>query len=418
MEKIISKLIQAEEKRQIEGIELIASENYQSRAVLEAQASIFANKYAEGFPGRRYYGGQENTDQLEQLVIDRAKAIFHADHANVQALSGAAANLGFSSAAMEPGDDILGVGVGFGGHLTHGAPVTFISKVFNFHNYGTLPDGSIDFDQVRALALEFKPKVILAGFSAYSRELDYAKFVEIANEIWAIAYADVSHIAGFIAAWFLKNPLDFWFHAMMTTTHKSLRGPRGALILSKGTVGNPLKKPEPTIDNLPTRIDRAVFPGMQWWPHMNTIAAIGVALGEVQTSNFKDYAKQTLENAKVMAEEFLKRGYKLVTWGTENHMIVLDFSQEAFDGGEIEQALDYVGISVSKSLIPNDPRPAFRPSGVRIGTPAMTTRGVKNDDIIQIVDFIDQAINNRNNPDLLKQIKEEVKNFALKFPLP
>ena len=418
MEKIISKLIQAEEKRQIEGIELIASENYQSRAVLEAQASIFANKYAEGFPGKRYYGGQENTDQLEQLVIDRAKEIFHADHANVQALSWAAANLCFYSAAMEPGDHIIGMGMGFGGHLTHGAPVTFISKVFNFHNYGTLPDGSIDFDQVRALALEFKPKVILAGFSAYSRELDYAKFVEIANEIWAIAYADVSHIAGFIAAGFLKNPLDFWFHAMMTTTHKSLRGPRGALILSKGTVGNPLKKPEPTIDNLPTRIDRAVFPGMQWWPHMNTIAAIGVALGEVQTSNFKDYAKQTLENAKVMAEEFLKRGYKLVTWGTENHMIVLDFSQAAFDGGEIEQTLDSVGISVSKSLIPNDPRPAFRPSGVRIGTPAMTTRGVKNDDMIQIVDFIDQAINNRNNPDLLKQIKEEVKNFALKFPLP
>ena len=418
MEKIISKLIQAEEKRQIEGIELIASENYQSRAVLEAQASIFANKYAEGFPGKRYYGGQENTDQLEQLVIDRAKAIFHADHANVQALSGAAANLCFYSAAMEPGDHILGMGMGFGGHLTHGAPVTFISKVFNFHNYGTLPDGLIDFDQVRALALEFKPKVILAGFSAYSRELDYAKFVEIANEIWAIAYADVSHIAGFIAAGFLKNPLDFWFHAMMTTTHKSLRGPRGALILSKGTVGNPLKKPEPTIDNLPTRIDRAVFPGMQWWPHMNTIAAIGVALGEVQTSNFKDYAKQTLENAKVMAEEFLKRGYKLVTWGTENHMIVLDFSQAAFDGGEIEQTLDSVGISVSKSLIPNDPRPAFRPSGVRIGTPAMTTRGVKNDDMIQIIDFIDQAINNRNNPDLLKQIKEEVKNFALRFPLP
>ena len=418
MQKTIQELINLETQRQVSGIELIASENYQSSAVLEAQASVFANKYAEGFPGRRYYGGQENTDQLEQLVIDGAKEIFHADHANVQALSGAAANLCFYSAAMEPWDHILGMGMGFGGHLTHGAPVTFISKVFNFHNYGTLPDGSIDFEQVRALAVEFKPKVILAGFSAYSRELDYAKFVEIANEIWAITYADVSHIAGFIAAGFLKNPLDFWFHAMMTTTHKSLRGPRGALILSKGTVGNPLKKPEPTIDNLPTRIDRAVFPGMQWWPHMNTIAAIGVALGEVQTSNFKDYAKQTLENAKVMAEEFLKRGYKLITWGTENHMIVLDFSQAAFDGGEIEQTLDSVGISVSKSLIPNDPRPAFRPSGVRIGTPAMTTRGVKNDGMIQIVDFIDQAINNRNNPDLLKQIKEEVKNFALKFPLP
>ena len=417
-DKEIQKLIQAEEQRQSVGIELIASENYQSSAVLEAQASVFANKYAEGFPGRRYYGGQENTDQLEQLVIDGAKEIFHADHANVQALSGAAANLCFYSAAMEPGDHILGMGMGFGGHLTHGASVTFISKVFNFHSYWTLPDGSIDFDQVRSLALEFKPKVILAGFSAYPRELNYAKFVEIANEVWAIAYADISHIAGFIAAWILKNPLDYGFHAMMTTTHKSLRWPRGALILSKGKVWNPLKKPEPTIENLPTRIDRAVFPGMQGWPHMNTIAAIGVALQEAQTPAFVDYAKQALENAQIMAQEFLRRWYQLVTWGTENHMIILDFSQEEFDGGEIEQVLDRVGISVSKSLIPNDPRPAFRPSGVRIGTPAMTTRGVKSKDMIQIVDFIDQAIKKRDNPDSLAEIKAQVKDFALKFPLP
>ena len=417
-DKEIQKLIQAEEQRQSKGIELIASENYQSSAVLETQASIFANKYAEGFPGRRYYGGQENTDQLEQLVIDRAKAIFHADHANVQALSGAAANLCFYSAAMEPWDHILGMGMGFGGHLTHGASVTFISKVFNFHSYWTLPDGSIDFDQVRSLALEFKPKVILAGFSAYPRELDYTRFVEIANEVWAIAYADISHIAGFIAAWILKNPLDCGFHAMMTTTHKSLRWPRGALILSKGKVWNPLKKPEPTIENLPTRIDRAVFPGMQGWPHMNTIAAIGVALQEAQTPAFLSYAKQSLENAQVMAQEFLRRWYQLVTWGTENHMIILDFSQEEFDGGEIEEILDRVGISVSKSLIPNDPRPAFRPSGVRIGTPAMTTRGVKSKDMIQIVDFIDQAIKKRANPDSLAEIKAQVKDFALKFPLP
>ena len=417
-DKEIQKLIQAEEQRQSVGIELIASENYQSSAVLETQASIFANKYAEGFPGKRYYGGQENTDQLEQLVIDCAKEIFHADHANVQALSGAAANLCFYSAAMEPWDHILGMGMGFGGHLTHGASVTFISKVFNFHSYWTLPDGSIDFDQVRSLALEFKPKVILAWFSAYPRELDYAKFIEIANEVWAIAYADISHIAGFIAAWILKNPLDYGFHAMMTTTHKSLRWPRGALILSKGKVWNPLKKPEPTIENLPTRIDRAVFPGMQGGPHMNTIAAIGVALQEAQTPAFVDYAKQALENAQIMAQEFLKRGYKLITWGTENHMIILDFSQEEFDGGEIEEILDHVGISVSKSLIPNDPRPAFRPSGVRIGTPAMTTRGVKSKDMIQIVDFIDQAIKKRDNPDSLAEIKSQVKDFALRFPLP
>ena len=418
MQKTIQELINLEMQRQSVGIELIASENYQSSAVLDAQASIFANKYAEGFPGRRYYGGQENTDQLEQLVIDGAKEIFHADHANVQALSGAAANLCFYSAAMEPWDHILGMGMGFGGHLTHGASVTFISKVFNFHSYWTLPDGSIDFDQVRSLALEFRPKVILAGFSAYPRELDYTRFVEIANEVWAIAYADISHIAGFIAAWILKNPLDYGFHAMMTTTHKSLRWPRGALILSRGKVWNPLKKPEPTIENLPTRIDRAVFPGMQGWPHMNTIAAIGVALQEAQTPAFLSYAKQSLENAQIMAQEFLRRWYQLVTWGTENHMIILDFSQEEFDGGEIEEILDRVGISVSKSLIPNDPRPAFRPSGVRIGTPAMTTRGVKSKDMIQIVDFIDQAIKKRDNPDSLAEIKAQVRDFALKFPLP
>jgi len=418
MQKNIQELINLETQRQVSGIELIASENYQSSAVLDAQASIFANKYAEGFPGRRYYGGQENTDQLEQLVIDGAKEIFHADHANVQALSGAAANLCFYSAAMEPWDHILGMGMGFGGHLTHGASVTFISKVFNFHSYWTLPDGSIDFDQVRSLALEFKPKVILAWFSAYPRELNYAKFVEIANEVWAIAYADISHIAGFIAAGLLKNPLDYGFHAMMTTTHKSLRWPRGALILSKGKVWNPLKKPEASIENLPTRIDRAVFPGMQGGPHMNTIAAIGVALQEAQTSAFVDYAKQSLENAQIMAQEFLRRWYQLITWGTENHMIILDFSQEEFDGGEIEEILDRVGISVSKSLIPNDPRPAFRPSGVRIGTPAMTTRGVKSKDMIQIVDFIDQAIKKRNNPDLLAEIKAQVRDFALRFPLP
>lgn len=414
----ISALIRAEELRQSSAIELIASENYQSQAVLAAQSSVFANKYAEGFPGKRYYGGQENTDKLEQLVIEQAKAIFRADHANVQALSGAAANLCFYSAAMEPGDHILGLDMGYGGHLTHGAPVTFISKVFHFHGYGTLADGSINFEQVRSLAHQFHPKVILAGFSAYPRELDYQKFVEIANAVGAIAYADVSHIAGFIAAGLLKNPLDYGFQAMMTTTHKSLRGPRGALILSKGTVSNPLKKPEPTIENLPTRIDRAVFPGMQGGPHMHTIAAIGVALAEVQTPDFLTYAEQTLKNAQAMAHSFLALGYQLITGGTENHMLILDFSQTDYDGAVVEAVLDSVGISVSKSLIPNDPRPAFRPSGVRIGLPAMTTRGVKETDVEQIVQFIHQAIEHRDDEAFLAQLKTQIQSFAHRFPLP
>lgn len=414
----IQNLIQSEVLRQSQAIELIASENYQSKTVLQTQSSVFANKYAEGFPGRRYYWGQENTDQLENYVIELAKEIFHADHANVQALSGAAANLCFYSAVMEPGDHILGMDMGYGGHLTHGAPVTFISKVFNFHSYGTLPDGSIDFEQIRALALQYKPKVILAGFSAYPRELDYAKFVQIAQEVWAIAYADISHIAWFIAAWLLKNPLDYWFQAMMTTTHKSLRGPRGALILSKGIPGNPLKKPEFSFENIPTLIDRAVFPGMQWGPHMHTIAAIGVALEEAQSPAFLDYASQTLQNAQTMASCFLNRGYQLITGWTQNHMLILDFSAEEFDGAEIEQTLDSIGISTSKSLIPGDPRPAFRPSGLRIGTPAMTTRGVKTADIEQIVDFIDQAIKNRKNPDFLSQLRSKIQTFALRFPLP
>ena len=417
-DKEVQNLIQAEEQRQIMGIELIASENYQSSAVLQAQASVFANKYAEGFPWKRYYWGQENTDKLETLTIERAKTIFHADHANVQALSGAAANLCFYTAAMEPWDHILGMGMDFWWHLTHGSPVTFISKVFKFHSYGTLPDGTIDFDQVRSLALEVKPKVILAWFSAYPRELDYERFVEIANEVWAIAYADMSHIAGFIAAGLLKNPLDYGFHAMMTTTHKSLRGPRWALILSKGTVWNPLKKPEFSIENIPTLIDRAVFPGMQWGPHMNTIAAIAVALWEVQTSDFSHYAQQTLKNAKAMADEFLALGYDLVTGGTDNHMMLLDFSKEEFDGGEVEKVLDKVGISVSKSLVPNDMRPAFAPSGLRIGMPAMTTRGVKEQDTVQIVNFIDQAIKNRKNPDMLHDLHLQIEAFAQKFPLP
>ncbi len=411
----VARLIAWEETRQNEGIELIASENYQSHDVLAVQASVFANKYAEWYPWKRYYGWQEFTDQLESLAIQRAKNIFHADHANVQALSWAAANICFYTACMKPWDNILWLDMWHWGHLTHWAPVTFISKVFNFFWYGTDKDWKIDFNQVRALAHEHKPKVILAGFSAYPRELEYEKFVEIAKEVWAIAYADVSHIGWFIAAGLLKNPLDCGFHAMMTTTHKSFRWPRGAIILSKWTVSNPLKAPEETIENLPTRIDRAVFPGMQWGPHMNTIAWITVALKEAETESYKNYAKQALVNAQILAEEFLSLGYSLVTWGTDNHMIVLDFSENDFDGNDVEKVLDQIGISVSKSLIPNDKRPAFKPSWVRIWTPAMTTRGCKEEEMKKIVHFIDQGIKNRNDENELLKLREEVRNFWLKF---
>jgi len=425
MDSKIQQAILNEQKRQSEGMELIASENYQSAEVLKTQSSVFANKYSEWFPGRRYYGWQENTDIIEQLAIDRAKEIFHADHANVQALSGAAANVCVYAALMEPGDTILGMDLSHWWHLTHWAPVTFLSKVFNFIRYKTLTNWEIDFDQVRKLAHENKPKIILAGFSAYPRELDYDKFAEIAKEIWAIAFADMSHIGWFIAAWVLKNPLDHWFHVMMTTTHKSLRWPRWALILSKWIVSNPLKKPEDTIENIPTRIDRAVFPWVQWWPHMNTIAAIAVALWEVQTPEFKEYATQALKNAKIMAEEFINRWYKLITWWTDNHMIIIDFSNTKIeDGKNAENILDLVWISTSKSTIPDDPNPPFKPSWLRIWIPAMTTRWVKEEDTRKIVDFMDRALqchselNEESKKQKLELIRQEIIEFTKKFPVP
>ena len=406
-----------EQERQANWMELIASENYQSKAVLQAQSSVFANKYAEWFPWKRYYWWQENTDKIEQLAIDRAKKLFHADHANVQALSGAAANLCVYTALMNPWDTILWMDLSHWWHLTHWAPVTFISKVFNFIRYKTNENWDIDFDELRRLAHEHKPKIILAWFSAYTKTLDFDKFSEIANEVRAVAYADMSHIWWFIAAWILPNPLDHWFHTMMTTTHKSLRWPRWALILSKWIVSNPLKKPEDTIENIPTRIDRAVFPWMQWGPHMNTIAWIAVALKEASTPEFKEYARQALENAQILANELLNYWYKLVNWWTENHMIIMDFSKEEYSGWEIEKALDKVWISTSKSTIPDDPRKPFDPSGLRIWMPAMTTRGVKWEDTKQIALFIHQAIQNRNDDSKLAEIKKEVISFCQRFPL-
>ena len=414
-DKQIEELIKAEKKRQTDGLELIPSENYVSSDVLQALGSVFTNKYSEGYPGRRYYGGQENTDQVEQLAIDRAKKLFKADHANVQPHSGAQANEAVYYAWCEPGDTILAMDLAHGGHLTHGAPVTRSAREYNFIRYGikNIDTGEIDYEEIRQLALKHKPKIILAGFSAYPRELDYEKFAEIGNEVGAMLMADMSHIAGLIVSGVAKNPFDYGFHVITTTTHKTLRGPRGGLILSRGIVGNPLKKPEKTLENLPTLIDRAVFPGTQGGPHMHTIAAKAVAFGEALQPEFKDYAEQIVKNAKRLAEELQKRGFKLVTGGTSNHLILADIhSSFGIDGKEAEIAMDKIGLTLNANAIPDDPLPRFRPSGIRLGTPAVTTRGAKEDDMEKIAEWMKQSIDNRNNDEILAELRKEVVEFC------
>ena len=413
--KQIEELIKAEKKRQTDGLELIPSENYVSSDVLQALGSVFTNKYSEGYPGRRYYGGQENTDQVEQLAIDRAKKLFKADHANVQPHSGAQANEAVYYAWCEPGDTILAMDLAHGGHLTHGAPVTRSAREYNFIRYGikNIDTGEIDYEEIRQLALKHKPKIILAGFSAYPRELDYEKFAEIGNEVGAMLMADMSHIAGLIVSGVAKNPFDYGFHVITTTTHKTLRGPRGGLILSRGIVGNPLKKPEKTLDNLPTLIDRAVFPGTQGGPHMHTIAAKAVAFGEALQPEFKDYAEQIVKNAKRLAEELQKRGFKLVTGGTSNPLLLADIhSSFGIDGKEAEIAMDKIGLTLNANAIPDDPLPRFRPSGIRLGTPAVTTRGAKEDDMEKIAEWMRRSIDNRDNGDELAELRKEVVEFC------
>lgn len=414
-DKQIEQLIKAEKIRQTDGLELIPSENYVSSDVLKALGSVFTNKYSEGYPGRRYYGGQENTDQIEQIAIDRAKQLFGADHANVQPHSGAQANEAVYYAWCEPGDTILAMDLAHGGHLTHGASVTRSAREYNFIRYGIkdVETGEIDYEEIRQLALKHKPKIILAGFSAYPRELDYEKFAEIGNEIGAMLMADMSHIAGLIVGGVAKNPFDYGFHVITTTTHKTLRGPRGGLILSRGVVGNPLKKPEKTLENLPTLIDRAVFPGTQGGPHMHTIAAKAVAFGEALQPEFKDYAEQIVKNAKKLAEELQKRDFKLVTGGTSNHLILADiYNSFGIDGKEAEIAMDKIGLTLNANAIPNDSLTRFRPSGIRLGTPAVTTRGAKEADMEKIAEWMKQAINHRDSEEKLVKLRQEVKHFC------
>jgi len=420
-DKTVADLIAAEEKRQREGLELIPSENYVSRDVLTAMGSIFTNKYSEGYPGRRYYGGQENTDKVEQLAIDRAKQLFKADHANVQSHSGAPANEAVYFAWLEPGDTVLAMDLSHGGHLTHGAPVTYSAHLYNFVRYKMKDPatGEIDYDELRALARKHKPKILLAGFSAYPRELDYAKFADIGNEVGALLMADMAHIAGLIAGGVAKNPFDYGFHVITTTTHKTLRGPRGGMILTKGTVGNPLKAPEKTLVNIPTLIDRAVFPGMQGGPHEHIIAAKAVAFGEALKPEFKTYAKQIVTNAAALADALQKRGFYLVTGGTSNHLILADVHKSfGLDGKVVEEALDKIGLTLNKNSVADDELPPYRPSGIRLGTPAITTRGLREKDMEQIAEWMKQAIDNREDDTKLNKLRNEVKAFALKYPLP
>lgn len=420
-DKQIADLIAGENQRQHDGLELIPSENYVSNDVLQALGSVLTNKYSEGYPGRRYYGGQEYTDQIEQLAIDRAKQLFNADHANVQPHSGAPANEAVYSAWLEPGDTVLAMDLSHGGHLTHGAAVTRSAQLYNFVRYKMkdVETGEIDYDELRALALEHKPKIILAGFSAYPRELDYEKFAAIGNEVGALLMADMAHIAGLIVGGVAKNPFDYGFHVITTTTHKTLRGPRGGLILSKGIVGNPLKAPEKTLENIPTLIDRAVFPGMQGGPHMHVIAAKAVAFDEAGRPEFKDYAARIVKNATVLADEMQKQGFHLVTGGTSNHLILADvYKSFGIDGKVVEIALDKIGLTLNANSIPDDPLPRFTPSGIRLGTPAITTRGLREEHMAQIATWMRQAIDAREDESALANLRSEVKSFVQSFPLP
>ena len=411
----VAEILNNEVLRQTEGLELIPSENYVSKDVLTALGSVLTNKYAEGYPGRRYYGGQQNTDAIERLAIERAKKLFGADHANVQPHSGAAANEAVYSAWLKPGDTVLAMDLSHGGHLTHGAAVTRSAQLYRFVRYKMKDPttGEIDYDELRRIAHAEQPKIILAGFSAYPRQLDYARFAEIGREVGALLMADIAHIAGLIAGGVADNPFKYGVHVMTSTTHKTLRGPRGGLILSRGIVGNPLVKPPVALEHIPTLIDRAVFPGMQGGPHMHTIAAKAVAFGEALRPEFTDYARAVVANAQALAQELLQRGFTLIGGGTDNHLLLIDMvASRDVDGKTAERALDAVGLTVNANSVPDDPRPQFAPSGIRLGTPAITTRGMQPKDMAMVAGWIDTAITVRDDMEAQRQLAQEVQAVA------
>lgn len=399
----ITASLNAELRRQREGLEMIPSENFVSPAVLEALGSVATNKYAEGYSGKRYYGGCEFIDEIEGLAISRAKQLFGAEHVNVQPLSGAPANIAAYSAILKPGDTVLGMDLSHGGHLTHGHPVTFIAGIYNFIRYKTAPDGTLDYENIRQMALAHKPKLILVGYSAYSREIDYAKVKEIADEVGALTMADIAHIAGLIAGGEMANPVPL-FDIVTTTTHKTLRGPRGGMILCKEAFAK--------------AVDKAVFPGLQGGPHENVIAAKAVAFKEALDPSFREYARQIRLNAKTLETEFRANGYRLCFGGTDNHLLLVDvMGSKGIPGRDAQVALDKAGITVNKNAIPDDARGPMDPSGIRFGTPALTTRGMKEREMKQIAGWMNDAIAHAGDDAKLSEIRAEVKVLTDRFPL-
>jgi len=404
----VFKAIAGEDVRQAEGLELIPSENYVSHAVREALSSSLTNKYAEGYPGKRYYGGQEFTDQVETLAIERAKKLFGAKFANVQTHAGAQANMAMYFALLEPGDTVLGMELSHGGHLTHGHPVTYLTKIFNFVRYKmkNVETGEIDYDDMLEVAKREKPKILLAGYSAYPRELDYEKFVAIGREVGAIVVMDVAHIAGLIAGKAAKNPFDYGFDVMTTTTHKTLRGPRGGLILTREN------------EEIAKKIDKAVFPGMQGGPLMNTIAAKAVCFGEALRPSFQTYATQVIKNAAAMAEVFLADGARLITGGTSNHLILADvWTSYGISGGEAEKLLDEAGITLNKNAIADDTRKPMDPSGIRFGTPALTTRGFMEEDCAEVARLMIEVLKGKDAA-TVERVRARTKELAAAHPIP
>ena len=403
----IDAALRGEEARQCAGVELIPSENYTYPEVLAALGSVFTNKYSEGYPGRRYYGGQEFTDAIERTARSRARELFGSEHANVQPLSGAPMNAAVYLAMLEPGDTVLGMDLSHGGHLTHGAPVSHMGRLYNWVRYksDSARQGRIDFDQVLDLARRHRPKLIVCGYSSYPRDYDYADFKAVADDVGAMTMADVSHIGGLIAGGAMRNPCDFDFDFVTTTTHKSLRGPRGGMILTKKAFRRD--------------IDRSVFPGLQGGPHMNQVAGAAIALGKALQPGFRDYARDVLANAKTLADALLERGAVLVTGGTDNHMMVLDCVQSfGIDGRVAEEALDQISITCNKQVIPDDPNPPLQPSGIRLGTPAATTRGMGGAEMEQLAAWIVEALRRHDDAPALARLKGEVENTCRRFPVP
>lgn len=401
----VYEILHGETQRQAHGLEMIPSENYVSPAVLEAMGSIFTNKYSEGYPGKRYYGGQEFVDKVENLAIERAKKLFNAEHVNVQPYSGSPANIAVYFALLEYKETVMGLKLDQGGHITHGLPIGFSGKFWNFVPYFVDPSTYLlDMDEVRKIALECKPKMIVVGYTAYPRAIDWVAFKKITDEVGAIAMADISHTAGLIAGKQLPNPFDVGFDIVTTTTHKTLRGPRSAMIMCK--------------EKFAKAIDRAVFPGLQGGPHDHTTAAKAVCFGEALKPEFKDYAAQIIKNAKTLGEELVKLGWKLITGGTDTHLLLADLTVFNLPGKEAEKALDAAGITINKNTVPYDTRSPFDPSGIRFGTPAITTRGMKEPEMNQIANWMDQVVKNHADEKNLSRVKEEVKTLCAKFPVP